>query len=108
MARMLLTVSRRVSPLVTEEAEAEKLSTSAESLFSANSNEMRVLVEFSKKRFTIVMSLSDGTFLIGRLMTSMNWSAVSKINSISFRVRSLIPRRCFVLNCCTNLFLFKV
>jgi len=72
MARMLLTVSNNVSPFLTELPEAEKLTTSAESLFSANSNDKRVRVEFSKKTLAIVTSRKDGTFFIGRLMTSLN------------------------------------
>jgi hypothetical protein len=40
-------VSLRLSPLPTEEPPVEKLMTSAESRFAANSKEMRVRVEFS-------------------------------------------------------------
>ena len=54
-----------ISPFVTDEDAEAKLITSAESLFSANSKESLVLVEFSKKRFAIVISLNDGTFLMG-------------------------------------------
>ena len=43
----------------------EKLITSADNLFSASSNDNLVLVEFSKNRFAIVISLNEGTFLIG-------------------------------------------
>ena len=69
IARMLLTVSSRVSPFFSELVEAEKLITSAESLFWASSNESLVLVEFSKKTLAIVTSLKEGTFLMVRLMT---------------------------------------
>ena len=84
--------------MVTEDCEAEKLITSAERRFSANSNDRRVRVLFSKKRLAIVISRSEGTFFIGRLMTSLKWSAVSKINCISFSVIYLIPNRWFTLN----------
>ena len=45
---MLLTVSIKLSPFESEEFEEEKLRTSADNLFSANSNDNFVLVEFSK------------------------------------------------------------
>ena len=48
MAKILLTVSIKVSPFLTDEAPDEKLITSAESRFSASSKESFVLVEFSK------------------------------------------------------------
>jgi hypothetical protein len=73
----------RVSPLLTDDDPEEKFTTSAESLFSASSNDNFVLVEFSKNRLAMVMSLSEGTFFIGRLMTSLKLSAVEKINLIS-------------------------
>ncbi|MCY1531377.1 hypothetical protein D9M68_666010 [compost metagenome] len=95
---MLFTVSISVSPLLTDEEEAAKLMMSAESLFSANSKESLVRVEFSKKILAMVISLKAGTFLMGRLIIPLKLSAVSKINSISFRLISLIPKRCRVDN----------
>ena len=92
-AKEIEIISINVSPFFTELLEALKLITSAESLFSASSNDSLVLVEFSKNKFAIVISLSEGTFLIGLLMTSLKLSAVLKINSISSLVRSLIPVR---------------
>ena len=68
---MLFTVSIKVSPFFTEDCPAEKLITSADSLFSANSNDNFVRVEFSKNKLAIVISLSEGTFLIGLLITSL-------------------------------------
>ena len=62
IAKIFLTVSISVSPLETDEPELEKLTTSADSLFSANSNDRRVLVLFSKKILAMVMSRSEGTF----------------------------------------------
>ena len=98
MAKILLTVSMSVSPFFTEDCAAEKLITSAESLFSASSKDRRVRVLFSKNKLAIVISLREGTFLIGRLMTSLNWSAVVKISSISSAVRYLIPNRWLTLS----------
>ena len=54
-----------------ETNEDAKFITSAESLFSASSKESLVLVLFSKNKLAIVMSRSEGTFLIGRLITSL-------------------------------------
>jgi hypothetical protein len=73
---MLLTVSSKVSPFLTELPEAEKLMVSAERRFSANSKESRVRVEFSKNTLAMVTSRREGTFLIGRLRTSLNYFAV--------------------------------
>ena len=50
-------------------------------------------LEFSKNRLAMVMSLKEGTFLIGRLMTSLNSSAVEKINSISSLVSCFMPNK---------------
>ena len=71
IANILFTVSIKVSPFFIDEEELEKLITSALSLFSANSNDNLVLVLFSKKRLAIVISLKEGTFLIGLLRTSL-------------------------------------
>src|SRR5690554_998648 len=98
IANILLTVSKSVSPFLTDEDEDEKFTTSADNLFCANSKEVRVRVEFSKKILAIVMSLSVGTFLIGRLITSLKVVAVCKINSISLLLKSFIPNKCFVLS----------
>src|SRR5918995_1268885 len=79
MASKFLAVSTRVSPLLTEEPATATFTVSADSRFSANSNEMRVRVEASKNRLTIVLPRSAGTFLIGRSLTSLNGSAVSRM-----------------------------
>jgi hypothetical protein len=55
---------------------------SAESRFSANSNETRVRVEASKNRLTIVEPRSVGTFLMARSLISLNGSAVSRMRRI--------------------------
>jgi hypothetical protein len=80
MLNIFFTVSIKVSPLVTEEEEDEKLIISALNLFWASSNEILVLVEFSKNKLATVISRREGTFLIGRLMMALKLSAVSKIS----------------------------
>ena len=62
-------VSRIVSPFAVEEPETDQLTTSAESIFSASSNETRVRVEFSKKRFTHILPRRAGTFFTGLSIT---------------------------------------
>src|SRR5690554_7908149 len=71
MDRMLFTVSIKVSPFLTEDCAAEKFITSADSRFSASSNDKRVRVLFSKNIFAMVISRSEGTFLMDRLITSL-------------------------------------
>ena len=83
MARILFTVSTSVSPFFTDELAALKFTTSADSLFWASSKESLVRVEFSKKTLAIVMSRNEGTFLMGRLITSLKRAAVSKMSSMS-------------------------
>ena len=76
---MLFTVSIRVSPFLTLDDEDEKLIISAPKRFSANSKDTRVLVEFSKNKFAIVMSRKAGVFLTGACNRLKKLSAVSKI-----------------------------
>jgi len=54
IASRFFAVSTSVSPLETDEPLAATLTVSADSRFSANSNEIRVRVDASKKRLTIV------------------------------------------------------
>ena len=70
-------------PISAHKADAEKLIVSADNRFSANSKEIRVRVDDSKKRFTTVIPRKGGTFLIGRSRTSLNCPAVSRISWIS-------------------------
>ena len=86
------------SPLLIDEVEAEMLTASADRRFAAISNEVRVRVEGSKKRFITVLPRRAGTFLIDREETSLNDSAVSRIVSISSTESSLTPRRSFLVN----------
>src|SRR5690606_30420799 len=99
IAKILFTVSIKVSPLLTEEEEAAKLTISADKRFSASSKERRVRVEFSKNTLAMVISRKEGTFLIGRFSTSLKFAAVSKINWISLLFKSLIPNKWRVLSC---------
>ena len=64
MARILLTVSISVSPFEIEDSVFVKFIMSALNLFSANSKDNFVLVEFSKNKFAIVTPLRVGTFFI--------------------------------------------
>ncbi len=93
IASRLRAVSTRVSPLLTELPAVATLTVSALSRFSANSNEIRVRVEASKKRLTIVLPRSAGTFLIARSLTSLNGSAVSRMSWICSRLSGSRPTR---------------
>ncbi len=90
-------VSFSDSPFDTDDPLVEKLITSADSRFAANSNEIRVRVEFSKKRFTTVRPRNAGTFLITRVPTSRKLSAVSRIRTISSRESCVIESRCLFM-----------
>src|SRR5215217_1200240 len=93
MASRFLAVSTRVSPLLTDEPAAATFTVSAESRFSANSKEIRVRVEASKNRFTMVFPRSAGTFLIARSLTSLNGSAVSRMSWICSALSGSSPTR---------------
>ena len=82
IASRLRAVSTSVSPFCTLEPVDATFTVSAESRFSANSNETRVRVDASKKRLTIVAPRSVGTFLIARSLISLNGSAVSRMSVI--------------------------
>ena len=82
------------SPLLTLEPLAEKLITSADRRFAAASKEIRVRVESSAKRFTIVRPRKVGSFLTAPSLTRANSVAVSRIEIASDLLRSEIDRRC--------------
>ena len=82
IASRFLAVSTSVSPFCTALPVAATLTVSAERRFSANSKEMRVRVDDSKKRLTIVLPRSAGTFLMTRSDTSLKGSAVSRMRRI--------------------------
>src|SRR3954451_8039752 len=93
IASRFLAVSTRVSPLLTDEPAAATFTVSAESRFSANSNEIRVRVDASKNKFTMVFPRRAGTFLIARSLTSLNGSAVSRISWICSALSGSSPTR---------------
>ena len=98
IASRLRAVSINVSPLVTEDVEAEMLMESADSRLAAISNEVRVRVEDSKKKLMTVLPRRVGTFLIERVDTSLKDSAVSRMVLISSAESSLMPSRSLRLN----------
>ena len=81
-----------------DEEAAEKFTISADNLFSANSNEIFVLVLFSKNKFKTETPCKEGTFFIGLFITSLKLTAVLKINSISSLFIYLIPSKSLVDN----------
>src|SRR6266404_3463943 len=92
---MLRPVSLRVSPFVRLDVAVEMLMTSALKRNAASSNEMRVRVLGSTKKLTIVLPRSAGTFLISRVPTCLNASAVSRMKLISSAERSRRPSKSF-------------
>ena len=79
IASRFFAVSSNDSPFSTDVPFAAKFRVSAESHFSAVSNEKRVRVEASKKRFTTILPRRAGTFLISRWPISAIDSAVSRM-----------------------------
>src|SRR5215467_1411547 len=94
-ASRLRAVSLSVSPLARLELVAEILITSALSRNAASSNEVRVRVLGSTKKFTSVLPCSAGTFLISRVPTCLNASAVSRMKLISSADNSRRPSKSF-------------
>ena len=83
--------SRRSSP------SPLKLMTSAESRFAAASNEMRVRVESSKKRFTTVLPRSVGSFLTSRSCVVRHvLGDVEDARARRRGERSLVSSRCLI------------
>ena len=98
MASSVSAVSARVSPLVVDELEAEKLMTSPERRLPAISKLVRVRVEGSRKRLMMVRPRRVGSFLIARSLTSLKLLAVSKISTISSAEYSSMSMRCLCCN----------
>src|SRR5207248_10871727 len=92
-ASRLRAVSLSVSPFVRLDAVAEMLITSALSRKAASSNDVRVQVLGSTKKFTSVFPRRAGTFLISRVPTCLNASAVSRIKVISSADNSRKPSK---------------
>src|SRR5262245_43640580 len=97
IACRLRAVSASVSPLVTEEAEAEMLIVSADNRLPAISKDVRVRVEGSKKKLMTVFHRRVGTFFIVRVLISLNDCAVSRMVVISSTESCRIPNRSFRL-----------
>ena len=93
IASRLRAVSTSVSPFATDDPVEEMLTVSALSRFSANSKETRVRVDASKKRLTIVLPRSTGTFLIRRSEISLKGSAVSRMVRICSALSPSRPTR---------------
>ena len=96
MACKVCAVSFSDSPLLILEPFEEKLMTSADSRLAAASKEIRVRVESSAKRFTIVRPRKVGSFFIGPSLTRANSCAVSRIEIASTFERSFIDSKCFM------------
>ena len=93
IACRVIAVSFKDSPLLRLEPLAEKLMTSAESRFAAASKEIRVRVESSANKFTIVRPRKVGSFLTAPSLTRANSLAVSRIEIASALLISDIERR---------------
>lgn len=96
IASRVCAVSFRLSPLETLDPFAAKLITSAERRLAAASNEMRVRVESSKKRFTTVLPRSVGSFLTSRDCVSDMSSATSRMRRAVALSRVRVSRRCLI------------
>ena len=86
-------MSFKDSPLLTLDPLAEKLITSADNRFAAASKEIRVRVESSANKFTIVRPRSVGSFLTAPSLTRASSLAVSKIEIASALLISAIDKR---------------
>ena len=86
-------MSFKDSPLLRLEPLAEKLITSADKRLAAASKEMRVRVESSANKLTIVRPRKVGNFLTAPSLTRANSLAVSRIEMASDLLRSAIDRR---------------
>src|SRR5882724_4990891 len=92
-ASRLRAVSLSVSPFVRLDAVAEMLITSALNRKAASSNDVRVRVLGSTKKFTSVFPRNAGTFLISRVPTCLKASAVSRTRLISSTDNSRSPSK---------------
>src|SRR5260221_3377025 len=96
-------VSMSVSPFSTDDPEAAKLSVSADSRFSAISNDTRVRVDASMKRLMTSWPRRAGTFFTGRSLTSLKPSAVSRMREISSGESGSMPRRSLLRRACVRI-----
>ena len=91
-------VSFNDSPLLTLDPLALKLITSADKRLAAASNEIRVRVESSANKLTIVLPRRVGNFFMGASDTRASSAAVSSMAIASDSLRSLIDNKCFIRN----------
>src|SRR5450432_1322864 len=96
-ASRLRAVSFSVSPVLNDDASAEKFTMSAVNRCAASSKLMRVRVEGSMNRFTTVLPRNAGTFLIARSPTALKALAVSSTVTISSAVSDSMSSRCFLV-----------
>ena len=95
IAFKVIAVSISVSPFLIAELPMFIDITSAPNLFPANSNELWVLVDGSKKRFIWVFPLKTSIFLfLLRFIDIKVWASL-RMKFTSFTDRSWIPNRCF-------------
>ena len=92
-ASRFFAVSFSVSPFVRLDVLAEILITSALRRNAASSNDARVRVLGSTKKFTSVLPRSAGTFFTSRVPTSLNADAVSRSCVISAALRAAMETR---------------
>ena len=88
-------VSIRVSPFAVELWEATKFIESAPKRFWAVSNEIRVLVEFSKNALMTLLPSKFEDFLTGLEFNILNSFARSMKYKISSLLKFLVPKRSF-------------
>jgi hypothetical protein len=93
IACKVIAVSFNDSPLLRLEPLAEKLITSADKRLAAASKDIRVRVESSANKFTIVRPRKVGSFLTAPSLTRANSLAVSRIDTASDLLRSAMDKR---------------
>ena len=93
IASSVAAVSASDSPFFVDELDAEKLMASADRRFAAISKLVRVRVDGSRKRLTMVRPRKVGSFFISRSFTSLNERAQSRTSTISVGVRSSMSMR---------------
>ena len=96
IASTVSTVSRRLSPFLTDELATASESTSAESRLAAVSKESRVRVDSSKKSVATTLPRRVGTLGMERRSTSAKASATCRTSAMPSGPRSATERRCWV------------
>ncbi len=94
MASMVWTVSRMLSPFLSDDEPALKVRVSAPRRLAAVSKLRRVRVESSKKTETTVLPRRAGTFGMARALTSTKLSVRRSTSSMPSAPRSAMSSRC--------------